>query len=370
MSLPVLLRSTMTGAPQMNGANGTVNAVLNACLVNGFNTQSVTSATASGTTITFNFASAPGFSAGDTVTIAGASNASTNGQFRVQSAASNQVIVANTAVSAGAVGGTITLKFSPLGWTRPCSGTNLGVYRQGGSSATKRYLRADDTTIVSTSYANFRAYEAMTAVSTGTGPFPTSTQAPNAVQIYYPTSGTTNQWLLVGTPRAFALLISPDPASLTSGCRAFFFGDTARTTKPADTYNALITGADGWPTSSFYMPRAYTGAAGAVTAQIASVGGTNSASLGAVYPCAASGGLNLADAPAVYETATTVLRGFLPGMLAAVQAPVHNGGASALPPGAILSGITGVTGRVVVLGAAVGAASDCVMLLDEDWGDT
>lgn len=370
MSLPVLLKSTMAGAPQMTGSNGTVNAVLNACLVNGFNVQSVTSATAIGGLVTFNFPSAPGFGALDTVTVAGADNSAVNGQKRVQSAGSNQVLINMPGVPDGAVSGTITLKFSPLGWTRPYSGSNLGVYRQGGSSSTKRYLRCSDAAVASTSYVDYRGYEAMTAVSAGTGPFPTSAQAPSAVQIYYPASGSTNAWMLLGTPRAFVLVISSSAGSLDAACRVFFFGDAARAAKPGDTYTAMIVAGEGWPTSGVYMPRAHTGSPGAISAAMWSIAGPNVVSIGAAYPCVASGGLNLADAPAVVEQASLVLRGFIPGMLATVQSPVHNGGASALMPGDILSNITGVVGRVVIVAAAVGSPSDCVFLLDEDWGDT
>ena len=119
MSLPVLLHSGLSGAPSLSfAANGSLNALLLATLVNGFNTQAVSSATAAGGVVTFNFATAPGFPAKYTVVIEGATNASVNGTFRVQSSASNQVLVAIPGVPDGAVGGTMTMKFAPLGWTR------------------------------------------------------------------------------------------------------------------------------------------------------------------------------------------------------------------------------------------------------------
>ncbi|MBY0464412.1 MAG: hypothetical protein K2W33_05670, partial [Burkholderiales bacterium] len=253
--------------------------------------------------------------------------------------------------------------------TRAYSGTNLGAYRQGGSSATKRLIRVDDSQIAITSYVYYRAYEAMTAVSTGTNPFPTVAQVSAGIQVYYPYAGTPLSWIVIGTPRAFALYICSTTGAMDTFARTMFFGDLARVTKPADTYHCMI-GTEGFPASGFYLSRAASGTYGPVLAQISSVGGVNASSLGARYPCTASGNLHLFDAPAVSEQATTVLRGFLPGMLSCVQAPVHNGGASALVPGAILSDITGVTGRVAIMGAATGAATDCAMLLDEDWGDT
>ncbi|MBY0464095.1 MAG: hypothetical protein K2W33_04050, partial [Burkholderiales bacterium] len=240
--------------------------------MNGFNTQSVTSATASGGVVTFNFASAPGFSALNTVTIAGASNATVNGQKRVQSAASNQVLVAIPGVPDGAVGGTITLKFSPLGWTRPYSGTNIGVYRQGGTASHKRYLRVYDHNVVAANYVAYaRGYESMTSVSTGTGPFPTVAQvAGNGAGAAFPYDYTTDApatqyraWVLLGTPRFFILYAQtngviygtgitaapPLASALHTQAQCFAFGELADVTKAADAYAVAL-----WPQNAMHTP--------------------------------------------------------------------------------------------------------------------
>lgn len=371
MSLPKYLHSGMAGAPSLTSANGSVNALLSACLVDGFNTQSVSSATCASGVVTFNFVSAPGFSALDTVTIAGASNTTVNGQFRAQSAASNQVLVAIPGVPDGAVGGTITFKFSPLGWTRPYSGTGVGVYRQGGSASHKRYVRVYDNAVTSGGYFYSRGYEAMTAVSSGTGPFPTTTQVTgNGVGTYVPATGTTNAWLIVGTPRAWLLLISDTEGVMGINGRAQYFGDLDRVAKPADVYACVISAGDSWPSYGTHIARPHTGLVGAAAVTSIGIGGQNSFSPGFAYPCVASGGLNLADSPSVSDSATNTHRGFFAGVLSCMQAPVHSVGGSALLPGAILSSISGVSGRALVQGNGAGAVSNCVLLLDEDWGDT
>lgn len=378
MTLPVYLRSDMAGAPVLTGSNGSINALLSACLVNGFNTQAVTSATASGGVVTFNFPSAPGFSALDTVTIAGATNAVFNGQFRAQSAANNQVLVPIPGAPDGAVAGTITMKFSPLGWTRPYSGTGLGAYRQGGSAAHKRFLRVYDGALTSSAQAAFRGYEAMTAISTGTGPFPTTAQAAgNGVVIFSPYGGTAGPfpWALVGTPRAFYLTTVYDTAPSqntfrkTDSVYTVPFGELANIRKPGDIYAQYAPSGGDFPQSGVYIARPYTGVSGSVSGgSVLGPSGTNSLSGTGAYPDVASGGIDFVGGPAVLDpsNAQQAVRGYLPGVVCPLQRPVANGPAKV---GDILSNISGITGRVLLCGNVSSSVSELCLLLDEDWGD-
>lgn len=374
MTLPVYLHSAMQGAPTLTGANGALNTLLHACLVNGFNTQSVASATASGGVATFNFGSAPGFNALDTVSIAGSTGGVADGQWRVQSAASNQVLVAIPGIADGAIGGTITVKFSPLGWTRPYSGTGLGAYRMGGSAAHKRFLRVYDGALTSGSLAGIRGYENMTAISTGTGPFPTTAQVPgNGVGIYCPYASASGPfpWAVVGTPRTVFVLMpfnnAPSTNAFVLGEVAYstVFGELARIGKPGDLYAQIIQATATFPSGGVYMPRAASGAAGAIATQsVQGPGSAPSVSGYLPYPDTASGGINFADAPAVLEDSVG-LRGYLPGVLCPYQTPVGSGVARV---GDVLTSVTGVTGRVL-LGGSTGANGELTLLLDEDWGD-
>lgn len=389
MSLPILLTSDMLGAPNLTPTNGSLNALLHACLVNGFNTQSVVSATASGGVVTFNFASAPGFSALSTVTVAGSTGAVADGKFRVQSAASNQVLVAIPGVPDGAVGGTITLKFSPLGWTRPYSGSGIGCYQQGGGSATKRFMRVYDTNVVAAGYQGFvRGYENMTAVSTGTGPFPTTAQAAgNGSILHLPSDSTTDlpaqqyrSWVVIGTPRFFVIYweagrtmygstdtkntVAATPSGSMSG---FMFGELSNITKPADAFAHMCSGTE---TTSQYVPRGAAGTGSAVRVHHGSAAyGAISLSYGAAYPSAADGGLH-SPGPAMFAEADApyTLRGTLPGALTLFEAPFSN---AATPPalGVELTGITGVTGRLKLMRNGYVSYGDAGWLLDEDWGD-
>ena len=61
------------------------------------------------------------------------------------------------------------------GWTMPFSGTNTAVFQQG-AGGNNRFFRFVDAGYLGTTnrVAFCRGYESMTAVSTGTGPFPTT----------------------------------------------------------------------------------------------------------------------------------------------------------------------------------------------------
>lgn len=365
MTLPVYLHSGMQGAPTLTFANGSINALLNACLVNGFNTQSVVSATASGGVVTFNFASGPGFSALDTVTVAGATNATVNGSRRVQSSSGNQVLVAIPGVPDGAVGGTITMRFSPLGWTRPYSGTGVAAYRQGGSAAHKRFLRVFDNTVTTTAQWFARGYGNMTAISTGTDPFPDLTQiAGNGGGFTAPSGAGNRPWWVIGTPRAFYFYYgqsseTPSPTDVIS----FVFGEMSRVTKPGDTYAIFIATQTGFPNSNPYVCRSYNGSTNtSKTVTLVGPGG-NVTSGGFTYPDPASGGVTLIDAPAFRELngSDLAVRGFLPGMLC----PLND-----VPPLTTLSNVSGATGRVAFFrDSNAGVNGNIALLLDEDWGD-
>lgn len=389
MSLPVLLTSDMMGSPNLTPTNGSLNALLHACLVNGFNTQSVVSATASGGVVTFNFSSAPGFSALDTVLVAGATNSDVNGQRRVLSAASNQVLFDIPGVPNGAVGGSITVKFAPLGWTRAFSGTNVAAYRQGGSATHKRFMRVYDHDVVAAGYAAYvRGYENMTGISSGSGPFPTTAQvAGNGNLLYsipYDSTGDSpstqhRAWVLIGTPRFFTLYVERDRGMYAgdaktpisgfqrNGTYNFMFGETANHAKAADAFACLC--AD-YSVSSVFLPRSVAGTGGSTTAMVTITGGPGRFSPGLTWPSPADGGLHLQGPPIVYDSVSPYgFRGTLPGALAPLEAPFTGFTSTPMTVGTILQNIPGVTGRVLMAGHVGAGYSDLGWLLDEDWGD-
>lgn len=347
MTTPFYTHSGMTGAPQFSSAARTVADVLAACLVNGFNTQAPTSAAASGGVLTLNYGSAHGYEALVHITVSGASVAEANGTFRVATVPTgNQLTCAVPGIPDGAVGGTISTKVAPAGWTEPfAANSTTRVFRMGGGN--QRYLRIVQAAAVT---ANARAYEAMTALSTGTGPFPTTAQETgNGVLFGSPNAlDSTIGWWCLATPGFFYLQEIYAPGPYAWG--AAFFGDLSEPVKAADAYNTFLSGAYSY--SSSYIARSHTGSAGAVLASLVPSYTTLTS------PSPISGGQRFLYGIPV--EAVGALRGLLPGVFAAMPpAETANAGIS-------ISGVTGITGRVHHLHEYSGPGKIAIAI-DEDW---
>lgn len=91
------------------------------------------------------------------------------------------------------------------GWSLPYTGTNLAAYRMGAGS-NEHYLRVDDT---GAQEARLVGYETMSAVSVGTGNFPTSAQVSGGM--YARKSSTANDtarpWRILANDRAAYIFI-------------------------------------------------------------------------------------------------------------------------------------------------------------------
>lgn len=368
MTTPVYLHSGMPGAPQLTGDAGSFPSMLADCLVNGFNSQSVVSATAASGVLTLNFTSDPGFSALDQITVSGASEPLANGKHRVQSAANNQLLVAAPGVPDGAVGGALLVKMAPVGWTRPFYSADAAAFKMGGTSAFKPLWRVRDDG-GGTLYA--RGFEDMTGADSGTGAFPSlATHSGDGMSSDY----SANSWILVGTPRAVYVLVKKGGtvgAAFAPGNESMllFFGEYARVGSPADQWAVGIGHDTYFPSSSLRTARSYTGDAGSGgVSAIAKVNSSAGLGAGLTYPDPASGGVTFTDAPAIFDDTGGVklLRGFMPGMLTPLNCGVQSG---VLACGHVLQNVPGVTGRVLLGSGYSYAKGDFALLLDEDWGD-
>jgi hypothetical protein len=344
--MPIYLHSGMQGAPKIQNTEGGAIAVYDAALVTGFNTQTVSSATASGGVVTFNFASAPGFEALHRITVAGATPAGVNGDWTVQSAASNQVLVAIPGVADGAVTGTVTMKFTPLGWEKPYSAAGLAVYRPVSTLSTRPYLRVYDP--VGTNFYT-RGYSAMTGVSSGTNPFPTVAQVAgnghSHLKNYYNFSAGAN-WFLIGDEQGFVLVYDGyGSASFDTGYTVTF-GDLV-SFKPSDSGRAYLGGGAGSLLGysagvSRHMATDWTGTIASETARALLVSNSPYArSRGGPDPTT---GHLVMTRPVLSVSTTGIIRGIFPGQ---VDLLCSTGGYS--QGVTILSNIPGISGRIAVL---------------------
>lgn len=194
-------RSSDTGAPSLAGQAGSLITLLDACLVNGYNSQAVQGITRSGQVATVTFVTAHGFAA-DGLTVvrqAGFDQAEYNGDFRISNvtALSYDITVTGTPATPGT--GTATAKAAPIDWAKSFSGTNKAAYRttdtSGGAQA---FLRIDDST---TTYATANGYESMSDVDNGVDNFAVNTR-------WFKSStsdATARPWLLAADARALVL---------------------------------------------------------------------------------------------------------------------------------------------------------------------
>ena len=164
--------STMVGAPVLNGLAGTMLNVLDACLVNGWGSATITSLTIASEVATVQATGHP-FRPHMVTSISGStiSGAPINGEFKVLTTTANSYTFSVPGRSDQTATGVISHKVAPCGWTRPYSGTNKAVYRNDTVNGTGSYLLMDDATTIS---AAGYGYESMSDVSTGIGQFPRS----------------------------------------------------------------------------------------------------------------------------------------------------------------------------------------------------
>lgn len=134
---------------------------------------------------------------------------------------------------------------SAAGWAREFTGTNQAVYR--AASGNRLRLALDDT---NAQECRAVGYETMSAVTTGTNPFPTTAQVSGGLFIRKSetANSTARPWVLIASDTGFMFfpdsngtLWTTDPAAL--GCSGqFYFGDLV-SYKPSDAYGTIIIGA-------------------------------------------------------------------------------------------------------------------------------
>lgn len=351
-----LFQSTDAGAPVMNGTAGAMIALLDACLINGFNTKAPSGITRSGSTATATFAAAHGFGPYDVVLHAGADQAEYNGEFRIFNITANSYDFTVTGTPATPATGTLSAKRAPLNWTKAFSGTNKAVYKSSEAGSTGLYLRIDDS---DARFCRTRGYETMTDVDTGTGLFPTVAQLANG-----PTwtksvtaDATARKWTLVGDGRLFYLFV--DYFGTAGLAPPLVFGDVI-SHKSGDLYHVILSGGttdytanggngfgklDMATTTGCYMARSYNQLGSAVSfARFGSSGSNYLGYSGLVYPSPVDGGLLVAPVLA-YET--SAVRGRVPGIYHSIQSvPLLHGD--------VVSGVVGLDGKnLFMCGVAV-----------------
>lgn len=274
------ITENMPGAPVLSGTAGALISVLDALLVTGFGLRTAASVVVAGGVATVTLAS-NALNANllhSVILVEGvaAPMADLNGEQRV-TAATNTTLQFATAVADGTASGTITIKSAPAGWEKLYSGTNKAVYRSTHVQSAKHCLRVDDT---GTTSARVRAYESMSDVDTGVGPFPTDTQFSGGGYWWksITANATARRYIFAADPRM--LLTAPMPngdyGALASNIRGF--GDPIALAPSGDAWATLLSYCSS-NYSSLFDTGAYSG----------SINAPNANSSAACFPRAFSG---------------------------------------------------------------------------------
>jgi hypothetical protein len=243
----MLLRSTDTGAPTLNGTAGSLIALLDACLKDGYNSKTPTGITRIGAVATVAFATAHGYAADglSKVLQAGWNQTEYNGIFQISNVTTLTYDIVVTGTPATPATGSGTAKVAPCGWNKPFAGTNKAAYRSPEVTGTRLYLRVDDANpnADTNKTAYLRGYETMTDIDTGTGLFPTVAQMANPLMISksIASDSVARNWTLVGDGFEFCFFYTAWVTTYQNLYDFFHFGDPA-SEMASDPYGCLIFG--------------------------------------------------------------------------------------------------------------------------------
>lgn len=261
------MHSRQLNAPQMNaaeGSNGQLLQILDACLVGGYNTQSVTSVTKTADTVKLAFGLPHGYGAKQLLLISGASDAKLNGRHRIQSITEQTVTINLTGVSSTA--GTISTKVAPLEFESIFGNTNplKRAYRSNNELGTKTVLYLD-MTVLSGYHATQPARRAMVSacenmvelgvqINSYTDAINNYASNPNGSLFWYQnrniskttavTSTINEDWVIVGNGDFFYLFheYGDDTRYQNQGFRDFHaFGDMNSFSGDYDRYNCYLS---------------------------------------------------------------------------------------------------------------------------------
>jgi len=234
--------SSETGAPTLNNVAGSMIAVLDACLINGFNVKSVTSIVVASNVATVT-CTGHGYSNsyGKLVKIAGATPAGLNGNKQITVTGANTFTFVTSGISDQTATGTIDARRAPLGtWQKAYTGTNKAMYRSTDTGASGALLRVEDALSgggCTATSARVRMVEAASGVDTFTIPCPTVAQLTDGG--YWQrgaNTATAKTWRLIGDGRFFWFLTQ---LSTGTSHAPYLFGDYL-SYKAGDLTNAVV----------------------------------------------------------------------------------------------------------------------------------
>jgi len=237
-----IFHSGMPGAPVLSGTPGSLIGVLDACLVNGWGSQTVDSIVISGGIATVTRGAGHPFEVDAVAEISGATvtGGVINGQRKVLSANSTSYTFDATGIANQTATGTPSHKLAAAGWGKPFSDTNLAAYRSADVTSTRFFLRVNDSNNYS---ARVNGFETMSDVNSGTGRFPTVALQTDGELFWVRSNSadaTARNWIVVANERFMYWMASQQPG-MSNYSASGMFGDFLRVGSN-DVFNCIIHG--------------------------------------------------------------------------------------------------------------------------------
>lgn len=227
-------------SPTLSGTPGSLVALLDACLIDGYDPRTPDSVTVAGEICTANFSGGNPFEQHVVVQISGASVVGLNAEWRIATATATAITFVCPGVADGAVSGTISIRRAPAGWVKAFADTHKGAYRSASFDSTQLYLRVSDGYGTS---ARVRGYEHMTSIDDGSGLFPTLAQRAES-EYWWQKSSTASarQWAVIADDSMlYYCPVSNNNQFFDGQHTPFRFGDL-RSRVTGDAYHCLISG--------------------------------------------------------------------------------------------------------------------------------
>jgi hypothetical protein len=204
----------MTGAPVLSGLDGAGIALLDACLVNGFNPQTISTITVTDEVATVTTVGNHGYEVDQVVLISGTMSPEFHDEFYVKAVPTSDSFTFD--IPGGALDSTGgSVKVAPLGWEKVYSGTNKAVYRSSNMVSTRISLMVHETISRNMSV---QMVEDPQSVDYGIG---------MGDLIYWfrsnLTTSASRQWALIGDDRLFFFM--PKPYDTSYNFFFYTFGD-------------------------------------------------------------------------------------------------------------------------------------------------
>lgn len=228
MAISKLYHSDQYDSPVLSGTVDSICNLLYKCLVDGYNSLSVSNLSITSNEATLVTSTAHNLTVNCIILVSNANEALFNGEFIIKEIVDTTTIKYDLIGSNQTATGTITCKIAPAGWERAYDGSNKSVFR--AYTGNRFYLRCEDS---NAQYTTINVYETMSGIDTGQNGLTT---------LYWKKSDTSSSaarnWILIANHKTLYLFVQ---FITTSGYAFYGFGDF-KSIKSNDLYNGFVMG--------------------------------------------------------------------------------------------------------------------------------